>query len=1215
MSNFDPQPGDKFPTDAARPGDDVKLHAHGGPNDFEGDRSAEGADATPKEEEVYAGEDQPLGGVNFSEPFIKRPVATFLLSIAIIIAGSIAYTMLPVASLPQVDFPVISVGASLPGADPDTMASAVATPLERQFSRIAGVNQMTSSSSTGATSITLQFDLGRDVNGAARDVQAAINAARAQLPANLPSNPTYRKINPADSPILILALTSDTAPVSQMYDVSDSILAQKIAQVQGVGQTFTGGSAKPAVRIEANPNQLTSYGVGLEALRTAITNANVLQPTGYINGEHQRIALYTTDQLFGAAAYAPLIVATDQGPVSSAVASNGLPAAEASAVSGSGAASSSTSASSSSSSTTTSTAPGTTTNTATSTVSSSTSSATSPNTSEGSAASQIIGGTPNTVNAPAVSNFATSQITTMGPANEHGIVRVSDVSSVINSVEDIHTGGFLNNSPAILIVVFKAPNANVIQTVDNVMAILPALQASIPPNIKLKVVLDRTTVIRQSVKDVTRTLIISILLVIMVVFLFLRETRSTLIPSVSVPLSLLGTFGAMYLLGYTLDNLSLMALTVSTGFVVDDAIVVIENISRHLEDGMMPFEAAMLGSKEIGFTVLSMSTSLIAVFTPILLMGGIIGRLFREFAVTLSIAIAVSLVVSLTTTPMLSAKFLKPHSAVNKGWFYKMGEKHLAWLTGEYERGLRFVIRHKVATLVVFALTFALNIYLFIIVPKGFFPQQDTGRLSGQIRAQQDTSFYVMKSKMAQMLQIVTQDQGVDRAASFLGGGGPGGSSTNQANMFVVLKQGAHAEDVITRLRPKTANIPGVTLYLQSAQELAIGGRSSATQYQYSLTADTSSELDQWSPQLMAAMQQLPELRDIATDQQNKGLEANLTIDRDTASRLGVSPLAIDNTLSDAFGQRQVSTTYQQLNQYHIVMEVAQSYQDEPTDLSKIYIKSTTGAEVPLSAVTHLTTDRVPLSVNHQSLSPAATLSFNLAPGVSLGQATVAIENARAKIDMPSDIHGGFQGTAQAATASFSTMPWLVLLAIVSVYIILGILYESFIHPITILSTLPSAGVGAILALLIFHIDLSVIAMIGIILLIGIVKKNAIMMIDFALVAERQHGKTPEEAIYEACMLRFRPIMMTTMAALLGGIPLALGRGSGSELRMPLGVTIVGGLIVSQCLTLFTTPVIYLFFDWVRDSLPRWRRYLAEALGLGKYFPQRPPEPTHTAAD
>jgi multidrug efflux pump len=1216
MSFTNPKPGDQNPHDAPRPGDEARLHARGGPNDFSGEAAPKDA-ATPSDkrklDKQSTGADVPLGGINFSEPFIKRPVATFLLSIAIIIAGSVAYKLLPVASLPEVEFPVISVGASLPGADPETMASAVATPLEREFSRIAGVNQMTSTSGTGSTSVILQFDLGRDVNGAARDVQAAINAARAQLPANMPSNPTYRKINPADAPILILALTSDTAPVSQMYDVSDSILAQKLAQVQGVGQTFTGGSAKPAVRVEANPNQLVSENIGLQAVATALSSANNLQPTGYINGDTQRIALYTTDQLFGAAAYAPLIVATDQGAVSTAAAKNGLPASEASAVTP--AAGSSSTPNSSGSSSASSGAP----STGLSTTGASTATSATASTSSGSSSSSssstgpIIGGTSTNVSPPSVANFATSKITTVGPANEHGIVRVSDVASVINSVEDVHTGGFLNNKPAILIVVFKAPGANVISTVDACLAILPQLQASIPPNIKLQTVLDRTTVIRASVKDVTRTLIISILLVVLVVFLFLRETRSTLIPSVSVPLSLLGTFGIMYLLGYTLDNLSLMALTISTGFVVDDAIVVIENISRHLEDGMMPFEAAMTGAREIGFTVLSMSTSLIAVFIPILLMPGIVGRLFREFAITLSAAIAVSLVVSLTTTPMLAGKFLKPHSEVRKGWFYRMGEKHLAWLTMEYEHGLRWVIKHKVLTLIVFALTFALNIYLFVIVPKGFFPQQDTGRLGGQIRAQQDTSFLSMKQKMQQILGIVSKDQGVQYALSFLGGGGPGGGSSNQANLFVVLKPDAHADDVIQRLRPKTANIPGVTLYLQSSQELSIGGRSSATQYQYTLTADTTSDLDIWSPKLMTAMQSLPELRDIATDQQDKGLEAELTIDRDTATRLGVSPLTIDSTLSDAFGQAQVSTTYQQLNQYHVVMEVAQQYQNDPTDLSKIYVKSTNGQEIPLSAITKLTTERVPLAVNHQSMSPAATLSFNLAPGVSLSQATVAIENARAQIGMPSTIKGGFQGTAQAAAASFSTMPILIILAIVAVYIILGILYESFIHPITILSTLPSAGVGAILALLIFKIELSVIAMIGIILLIGIVKKNAIMMIDFALVAERQHGKSPEEAIYEACLLRFRPIMMTTMAALLGGIPLAVGTGKGAELRRPLGVTIVGGLIVSQCLTLFTTPVIYLFFDWIRDSLPRWRRYFLEAIGLGSWG--RPSEPTHTAAD
>jgi multidrug efflux pump len=1188
--NFEPKPGDTTPHDAPQPGDEAKLR---GADDGSGDQApkdlATAADQKKMEQESQ-GDADPLssgeGGVNFSAPFIQRPVATFLLSIAIIIAGSVAYKLLPVSSLPQIEFPVISVGASLPGADPDTMASAVATPLERQFSRIAGVNQMTSASSTGATSITLQFDLSRDVNGAARDVQAAINAARAQLPANLPSNPTYRKINPSDAPILILALTSQTVPTAQMYDISDSILAQKIAQVQGVGQSFTGGSAKPAVRIEANPNLLTSYGIGLEALRSAISGNNVQKPTGYINGDTQRTAIYSTDQLSGAAAYAPLIIATDKGPVSTASASTGLPVSVSSATVGQSTASTATGSGSG-------------------TTSSTSAAATSP------------GG--NT----ATKNFANSQVTTTGPANEHGIVRVSDVATVTDSVEDIHTGGYLNNKPAILIIVFKAPGANVIETVDNVLKILPNLQASIPPSVKLQVVLDRTATIRASVKDVTRTLILSILLVVLVVFVFLREVRSTLIPSVSVPLSLLGTFGVMYMLGYTLDNLSLMALTISTGFVVDDAIVVIENISRHLEEGFSPFDAAMKGSREIGFTVISMSTSLIAVFIPILLMGGIVGRLFREFAVTLSVAIAVSLVVSLTTTPMLSAKFLKPHDQTKKGWFYLKGEEHLARITAEYERGLKWVLDHQGVTLVVFFITFALNVYLFIIIPKGFFPQQDTGRLQGQIRAQQDTSFLSMKGKMQQMLDIVAKDPAVDKAASFLGGGGPGGSSSNQANMFVVLKPDAErqktgdtADVVVNRLRPQTSKIPGVQLYLQSSQELNIGGRSSATQYQYTLTADSNEDLNTWSPRMMAAMQQLPELKDIATDQQSKGLEANLVIDRDTASRLGVSALSIDSTLSDAFGQRQVSTTYKPLNQYHVVMEVDQQYQDDPADLNSIYVKSTTGAEIPLSAVTHLETTRIPLAVNHQSMSPAATLSFNLAPNVSLSQATLAIEQARAQIGMPSTIQGGFQGTAQAYQASLSTEPLLILLALVTVYIVLGILYESFIHPITILSTLPSAGVGALLALILFHTDLSVIAIIGIILLIGIVKKNAIMMIDFALVAERQHGKSPRDAIYEACLLRFRPIMMTTMAALLGGIPLALGTGTGSELRRPLGIAIVGGLIVSQCLTLFTTPVIYLMFDRLRDALPGWRRSALDSVGLGGSGTSTTgPEPSHAPAD
>jgi hydrophobe/amphiphile efflux-1 (HAE1) family protein len=1105
--------------------------------------------------EKPTGPNGPLAGANFSEPFIRRPVATFLLSAAIIIAGSVAYSLLPVASLPQVEFPVISIGAALPGADPDTMASSVATPLERQFSRIAGVNQMTSASSTGATSITLQFDLSRSIDGAARDVQAAINAARAQLPANMPSNPTYRKLNPADAPILILALTSDTASRAQMYDISDSVLAQKIAQVPGVGQCFTGGSAKPAVRIEANPDLLTAYGIGLENLRAAVGSVNVLQPTGYLNGDTQRTALSTTDQLFGAAAYAPLIVSTDKGPVSNASASSGLPASIASAV--------------------------------TSKVTSTT-----------------------------ATNFATSRIATRGPANSHGIVRLQDVASVIDSVEDTHTGGFLNGQPAILVVVFKAPGANVIETVDNVLKILPNLQASIPPSIKLQKVLDRTTTIRASVRDVTRTLILSTLLVILVVFVFLRETRSTLIPSVSVPLSLLGTFGVMYMLGYTLDNLSLMALTISTGFVVDDAIVVIENISRHLEEGLSPLDAALKGSREIGFTVLSMSTSLIAVFIPILLMGGIVGRLFREFAVTLSVAIAVSLVVSLTTTPMLSAKFLQPHEEVRKGWFYRMGERHLARLASEYARGLRWVLAHQGLTLVVFLLTFALNIYLFIAIPKGFFPQQDTGRLRGQILAQQDTSVETMNAKMQQVMTVIHDDPAVLNAMSFLGGGGPGGSASNQANIFVVLKPEAErrktgdtADNVVQRITPQVAKMPGVALYLQATQEFTVGGRNNATQYQYTLTADNESELTVWAPQLLAAMIRLPQLKDVTTDQQDNGLDAHRVIDRDTASRLGVSALAVDNTLSDAFGQAEVSTTYEPLNQYHVVMEVAQPWQNDPADLERIYVKSSTGAMIPLSAFTHVENRRVPIAINHQGLSPAATLSFNLTPGVSLSQATVAIERARQSIGVPASISGGFQGTAQAFKDSLSSEPVLVILAIFTVYIVLGILYESFIHPLTILSTLPSAGVGALLALILFHIDLSVIAIIGIILLIGIVKKNAILMIDFALVAERQHGKTPREAIYEACLLRFRPIMMTTAAALLGGVPLALGTGTGSELRRPLGVAIVGGLIVSQCLTLFTTPVIYLFFDRLRAYFsPSWRRESRASQGLRQ-------QPSHAAGD
>ena len=1266
--NTTPKPGDDLPRNGQRPGDAAKLNAlrNGHGPDTRGGDNAPRDGASARDEHANASsverESAPVGNVHFSAPFIQRPVATFLLSLAIILAGSVAYKLLPVSSLPEIEFPVISVGAGLPGADPETMASSVATPLERQFSRIAGVNQMTSTSSQGSAAIILQFDLTRDINGAARDVQAAISAARAQLPANLPSNPTYRKINPADAPIVILALTSDTLTVPQLYDAADSVLAQKLATVQGVGQTFVGGSSKPAVRIEANPSQLTSYNLSLNTLSAAAQTINVNEPTGYLNDSTRRWFVSTTDQLFGADAYRPLVVATSRGPVTNVQAANGLQANVVSATAAastpvttntagsaaSGPAPVSTALSSISGGATPIAAPvapapiPTLASTATaansfsrpingsvagltapaaasiSTTGSSSASATpttpptasfnsapttpvavlpavggaSPATPSPSGAPSSTGGT--AIGTAALNSGSGFQSAALNPngsnvsttsLNAAGNVRIGDVAEVVDSVEDIHTFGMFNGKPAVLLVVFKSPGANVIKTVDSVLAQLPQLQASISPAIKLSLALDRTATIRASVKDITRTLVITIVLVVLVVFFFLREWRSTLIPSVSVPLSLLGTFGVMYLLGYTLDNLSLMALTISTGFVVDDAIVVIENISRHLEDGLSPYEAAMLGSREIGFTVVSMSISLIAVFIPILLMGGIVGRLFREFAVTLSVAILVSLVVSLTTTPMLSAKFLEPHSARKHGRLYRLTERLFDWMLAEYSLGLKWVLRHQTPVLLIWIATFLLNIYLFILVPKGFFPQQDTGRLGGAIVAQQDASFDLTKRKTVDMTKIVKSDPGVLNVMSFVGAGGPGGGAAGR--MFIFLKppneRGKDSSEVIiNRLRPKLSGVPGVQTYLQSLQELNIGGRQSSTQYQYTLTSDSIADLNHWAPLMMAAMEKLPELTDIATDQQDQGLQAQLVIDRDTASRLGITPLAIDQTLSSAFGQRQVSTTYKTLNQYHVVLEVAPRFQKDPTALKSVYVKSSTGAQIPLSAITHFETLRVPLQVNHQGLSPAATLSFNLAPTVSLSQATEAIDQARNRIGMPASIAGGFQGTAQAFKDSLSTEKYLVLLALVAVYIVLGILYESFIHPLTILSTLPSAGVGAILALIITQTDLSVIALIGIILLIGIVKKNAIMMIDFALVGEREHGKTPVEAIYEACMLRFRPITMTTMAALLGGLPLALGTGTGAELRRPLGITIVGGLLVSQMLTLFTTPVIYLVFDRLR---------------------------------
>ncbi len=1014
-------------------------------------------------------------------------MATTLLSLALLLAGSVAYSLLPVASLPEVDLPTISVSAGLPGGSPETMASNVAAPLEKQFGRIAGVTQMTSSSSLGSTSVTLQFDISRDINAAARDVQASINAARSQLPAYLPQNPNYRKANPADAPILILRLTSDVVTLPQMYDLADSILAQKISQIDGIGQVFVGGSSSPAVRVELNPMQLSAYGVGLEDIRTALANANSNQPKGGLHDSQNRWLITDNDQIFKASDYAPLVVGYNQA--------TGAP------------------------------------------------------------------------------------------------VRIADLGQVINAVSDLHAAGLAGTNtgttavlrPAVVLVVFKVPGANVIQSVDNVLAVMPQLQAEIPPTVQLSVGVDRTTTIRASVRDVEKTLAISVLLVVLVVFLFLREVWATIIPSIAVPLSLVGTFGVMYMLGYTLDNLSLMALTISTGFVVDDAIVVIENIARYLEKGMSPFDAAMVGSREIGFTVLSMSTSLIAVFLPLLLMGGVVGILFREFAVTLSVAIAVSLLVSLTTTPMMCARFLKSHDATTHGRVYKASERVFRWMADEYAAGLRWVLRHQALMLGVTIATFLLNVYLFIIVPKGFFPEQDTGRLNGSARAAQDISFDAMKTKQTKLAQMVLDDPAVDTVIAFAGGAGPGGGSNNVGRMFISLKplniRKVSADDVVNRLRKKLTSVPGAVLFLQVQQEFQTGGRGSDAQYQYTLVDENLEELNHWAPLLMAKMRTLPELRDVSTDQQDQGLEETLVINRDTASRLGITTTTIDQVLYDAFGQREVSTMYTALNQYFVVMEVAPEFSTNPDSLNGIFVKSTTGAIVPLSTIAHFAPTRTSLQVNHQGQYPAVTETFNLAPNVALGQAVTAVETAQHQLGMPSNIHGTFQGTAQAFQESLRSEPWLILAAIVAVYIVLGILYESLIHPLTILSTLPSAGVGAILALLLTRTDLSIIALIGILLLIGIVKKNAIMMIDFALQAEREQGLPPVEAIYQACLLRFRPIMMTTMAALFGGLPLVIGLGVGSELRRPLGITIVGGLIVSQMLTLFTTPVVYLFFD------------------------------------
>jgi len=1014
--------------------------------------------------------------MNISAPFIKRPVGTSLLAAALLLSGALAFNFLPVAPLPQVEFRVISVSAGLPGASPETMASAVATPLERQFGRIAGVNQMTSTSQLGSTNIVLQFDLSRNIDGAARDVQAAINAARSQLPSYLPGNPTYRKSNPADAPILILALTSDTVPLSEIYNAADSILAQKLAQVEGVGQVFVGGGAKPAVRAEVNPMLLNKLGVGLDSVRTALNQANANTPKGEFSDPVNAWSIHDTDQIFQSDQYRKLIVAYK----------NGAP------------------------------------------------------------------------------------------------VRLADVADVQDSVEDIHNVGLANGKPAVLIIISRQPGANIIATADRVYAALPQLKASISPAIDVSPVMDRTITVRASVHDIEVTLIISVILVILVVFAFLRTARATLIPSVAVPLSLIGTFGVMYLARYSLDNLSLMALAISTGFVVDDAIVVLENVTRFIEQGMTPVQAAFRGAREIGFTVLSMSTSLVAVFIPILLMGGIVGRLFREFAVVLSVAILMSLLISLTVTPMMCAKFLRTQGEKKHGHIYRASEWAFDQLLASYRRGLDWVLRHQPLTLAVTIATAFLSVYLYILVPKGFFPQQDTGRVMGSVQAAQDISFTAMKGKMSQFVNIIMKDPAVSTVVGFAGGN----TTYNTGRMFIMLKplseRKMSADQVIGRLRGKLAVVPGATLYMQSAQDLTIGGRMGQAQFQYTLQGEDLAEMNDWAPRLLQKLRSLPQLRDVNTDQQDKGLQASVVIDRDTAARLGVAAADIDAALYDAFGQRQVSIMYKALNQYHVVMEVAPEFANSTDALQSIYVRAKNGTAVPLAALAHFGPSNTSLAVNHQGQYPSVTLSFNLAPGVALGDATKVIDDAERSIGFPSTIRGSFQGTAAAFQDALSNQLLLVLCAVLTVYIVLGILYESFAHPFTILSTIPSAGVGAWLALLLTKNELNVIGMIGIILLIGIVKKNAIMMIDFALYTEREHGKSPTDAIHEACLLRFRPIMMTTMAALLGGLPLWLGTGTGSELRRPLGITIVGGLIVSQMLTLFTTPVVYIYIDRLR---------------------------------
>ena len=1023
--------------------------------------------------------------MSISEPFIRRPIATSLLTVGLLLAGLMGYKQLPVSALPQVDYPTIVVSTGLPGASADTMASSVTTPLERQFGQMPSLSQMTSVSSFGSSQITLQFNLERNIDSAEQDVQAAINAASNLLPRSLPAPPTYSKSNPADAPILTLSVTSETLPLNQVDDYADSILAQKIAQVSGVGLVTINGGQKPAVRVQVDPAALAGTGLSLDDVRSALAAVNVNQPKGNIDGPRQDFTIATNDQLFKAESFRPTIIAYR----------NGSP------------------------------------------------------------------------------------------------VRLDEVSNVIDGVENAQLAGWAGAERAIIINVQRQPGTNVIETADRVKNLLPQLRATLPQGITVSVLGDRTETVRASVEDVQFTLVLTILLVVAVIYVFLRSLRATIIPGIAVPLSLIGTFGVMYLAGYSLNNLSLMALTISTGFVVDDAIVMIENIARFIEEGEAPFEAALKGARQIGFTIVSLTVSLVAVLIPLLFMGGIIGRLFREFAMTLAIAIGVSAILSLTLTAMMCAHLLKPHAEEKQTGFHRWSENLMASMLRFYDRGLKWVLDHQRITMMAMLATLGLTVLLAVIVPKGFFPQQDTGLLIGVSEASPDVSFAHMMELQRSLADVVLKDPDVDTVASFIGSDGTN-PTPNSGRLSITLKsrkqRKTSASDVIRRLEPKLAEVTGIKLYLQSVQDLQIDSRTSRTQYQYSLEDADPKELGDWSPRVLEALRKLPELRDVASDQQTGGLQLALEIDRDTAGRLGVLPQSIDDTLYDAFGQRIVSTVFTQLNQYRVILEVKPEYQQDTTALDHIYVRSQTGDQVPLSAVSRYKREEIPLSINHQGQFPVVTLSFNTAAGVSLGQAVNAIRKAEDGINLPPSVHASFSGAAQEFQSSLASEPILILAALVTVYIVLGVLYESYIHPITILSTLPSAGVGAFLALMICSTDFSIIALIGVILLIGIVKKNAIMMIDFALEAERDQHMSPRDAIYQACLLRFRPIMMTTMAALLGGVPLALGTGTGSEMRKPLGITIVGGLIISQMLTLYTTPVIYLYMGrfaaWMKSK-------------------------------